>query len=81
MNPHLPLAVVQSSYAGVTVVAREDDANLGVGAGVLPHARLYRHLVVIVVGWEVVNQWRRPPLKATIDVVLFEGVLLLALLE
>ena len=63
VRTHLPLAVVQPSYTGVAVVARQDEADLGLRAGVLPDARLYRQLVVVLVGGQIVLQGRCAPLK------------------
>lgn len=43
------MTVVQPSDAAVPVLSRHDEADFRRGAGVLTDARLYRHLVVVVI--------------------------------
>lgn len=61
------MTVVQPSDAAVPVFSRHDEADFGRGAGVLTDARLYRHLVVVIIWRQVVLQRCGSPLIKKIN--------------
>lgn len=48
-NCYLSMTIVQPSNAAVPILSRHNEADFRRRAGVLTDARLYRHLVVIVI--------------------------------